>query len=108
MGTGRLPTQSLWYLGGPGTLRGYGGNASRGDAFWRGRVELGSRWPAARLVVFADAGRAGARDHLSLSRALFSAGIGASFVDGLVRVDLARATRGPTGWRLDFYTDGAL
>jgi hypothetical protein len=28
--------------------------------------------------------------------------------DGLLRVDLARALRSPRGWRLDFYTDGAL
>ena len=108
MAAGRVPAQSLWYLGGPGTLRGYGGNVARGDAFWRGRAELGSRWPAARLVLFSDVGRAGARDHLSLARPLVSAGIGASFLDGLVRIDLARALRSPTGWRLDFYTDGAL
>jgi hypothetical protein len=35
-------------------------------------------------------------------------GVGASFIDGLVRVDLARALRSPTGWRLDFFTDAAL
>ncbi len=55
---GRVPVQSYWYLGGPGTLRGYGGNASSGDAFWRARLELANRWPAARVVLFADVGRA--------------------------------------------------
>jgi hypothetical protein len=37
-----------------------------------------------------------------------SAGVGASFLDGLFRLDLARALRAPRGWRVDFYMDGAL
>ena len=108
MADGQVSVQSHWYLGGPGTLRGYGGNASNGDAFWRARLELANRWPAARVVVFADVGRAGPREQLSLGKALAGVGVGASFLDGLIRVDLARATRSPTGWRLDFYTDAAL
>src|SRR5438477_6791212 len=108
MADGVVPIQSDWYLGGPGTIRGYGGNASSGDAFWRARLELANRWPAARLVLFADVGRAGPREHLSLARPLPGVGVGASFIDGLVRFDLTRATRSPTGWRLDFYTDAAL
>ena len=105
---GLVPVQSYWYLGGPGTLRGYGGNASRGDAFWRARLELANRWPAARVVLFADVGRAGPRENLSIARPLAGVGVGASFVDGLIRLDLTRAVRTPTGWRLDFYTDAAL
>ena len=105
---GVVPVQSYWYLGGPGSVRGYGGNAASGDAFWRARFELANRWPAARVVLFADVGRAGPREHLSLVRPLTGVGIGASFIDGLVRFDLTRATRSPTGWRLDFYTDAAL
>lgn len=108
MADGVVPVQSLWYLGGPGTIRGYGGNASRGDAFWRARLELANRWPAARVVLFADAGRAGPREQLSLARSLAGVGVGASFIDGLFRLDLSRAIRTPTGWRLDFYTDAAL
>ncbi len=99
---------SDWYLGGPGTLRGYGGGVTSGDAFWRARAELANRWPAARVVLFADVGRAALRDHLSLARPLAGVGVGASFLDGLLRLDLARAVRTPTGWRLDFYTDAAL
>ena len=108
MADGRVPVQSYWYLGGPGTIRGYGGNASSGDAFWRARLELANRWPAARVVVFADVGRAGPREQLSLARSLAGVGVGASFIDGLIRLDLSRAVRTPTGWRLDFYTDAAL
>jgi Omp85 superfamily domain len=105
---GVVPIQSYWYLGGPGTVRGYGGNAASGDAFWRARLELANRWPAARGVLFVDVGRAGPRDHLSLTRPLTGVGIGASFIDGLVRFDLTRAVRAPTGWRLDLYTDATL
>ena len=108
MADGRVPVQSYWYLGGPGTVRGYGGNASSGDAFWRARLELANRWPAARVVVFTDVGRAGLREQLSLARPLIGVGVGASFVDGLIRLDVSRAVRSPTGWCLDLYTDAAL
>jgi len=108
MADGVVPVQSNFYLGGPATLRGYGGNAASGDAFWRARLELANRWPGARVVVFTDVGRAAPRERLSLARPLAGVGVGASFMDGLVRVDLARAIRSPTGWRLDFYTDAAL
>jgi hemolysin activation/secretion protein len=105
---GTVPVQSLWYLGGPGTLRGYSGGAIAGDAFWRARLEVANQWPAARVVLFTDVGRAGPRDHLSLARSLAGVGVGASFLDGLIRFDLSRAVRSPAGWRLDLYTDAAL
>ena len=105
---GRVPVQSRWYLGGPNTLRGYGGGVTSGDAFWRARVEVANRLPVARVALFCDVGRAAPRDHLSLARPLVGAGVGASFLDGLVRVDLARALRSPKGWRLDLYVDGIL
>ena len=108
MSAGRVPVQSYWYLGGPGTMRGYDGNARSGDAFWRGRVELANQWPAARLVLFTDVGGAGPRDHLSVAKSLAGVGAGVSFLDGLVRVDVTRAVRSPTGWRVDFYSDAAL
>ncbi|HKA58025.1 MAG TPA: BamA/TamA family outer membrane protein [Gemmatimonadales bacterium] len=106
--TGRVPIQSYWYLGGPGTLRGYDGAATTGDAFWRARAELGNRWPGARVVLFSDVARADSRDRLSLANPLASVGVGVSIMDGLFRVDLARALRSPTGWRLDLYSDAAL
>jgi len=105
---GRVPVQSRWYLGGPNTLRGYSGGVTSGDAFWRARVELATRVPVARLALFCDVGRAAPREWLSLARPLVGAGIGASFLDGLLRIDLARALRSPTGWRLDLYMDGVL
>jgi hypothetical protein len=54
-------------------------------------------------------GWAGPREEFSLNVApLWSVGTGVSVLDGLVRIDLARALRRPTGWRLEIYMDGAL
>jgi hypothetical protein len=105
---GTVPVQGLWYLGGTSTVRGYEGALVGGEAFWRTRAELGTSLPAARMVVFSDAGWAGARDAWAFDPPLLSAGIGASFLDGLVRIDLSRALRAPTGWRVDLYLDAAL
>lgn len=105
---GTLPVQSLWYLGGPYSLRGYDGGVAAGEEFWRARLEVANDFPAARLAMFADAGRAGVRGTISTGDALLGVGAGASFLDGLVRIDVARATRAPTGWRVDFYVDGVL
>jgi hypothetical protein len=64
--------------------------------------------PGARIVLFSDAGWAGDRDDVQLDPLLLSAGVGVSFLDGLVRLDLARALREPKGWRLDLHLDAAL
>jgi hypothetical protein len=106
--TGSVPLQSRFYLGGPATLRGYDGAVTAGTAYWRGRVEVGNSFPAVRLMAFSDVGWAGARSEFGKGRALIGSGIGASFLDGLIRMDLARALRAPTGWRFDLYFDGRL
>jgi hypothetical protein len=106
--TGDVPLQGQWYLGGPSTVRGYRGALIGGEAFWRARAEVATPLPAARLVLFSDAGWVGARDAWDFDPPLLSVGVGASFLDGLVRLDLARALRAPTGWRVDLYLDAAL
>lgn len=106
--TGAVPVQSTFFLGGPGTVRGYHGAAAFGNAYWRSRAEIGTSFPAARMVLFGDAGWAGDRSSRRLAPNLLSAGIGASFLDGLVRIDLARALERPAGWRMHFYVDGVL
>jgi hypothetical protein len=105
---GDVPVQSLWRLGGAGTLRGYDGSTAAGTAFWRGRGELGHGSGATRLALFSDLGWAGSRGDVSFQHPLWSAGAGVSVLDGLLRMDLARALRAPTGWRLELYMDGAL
>lgn len=106
--TGTVPVQSRFYLGGPGTLRGYTGAVIAGESYWRGRLEVGNAFPAARITVFSDIGWAGPRGAFLDGRPLIGSGVGASFLDGLVRLDLARAMRSPTGWRFDLYFDGRL
>ncbi|HYH80719.1 MAG TPA: hypothetical protein VEX86_13030 [Longimicrobium sp.] len=105
---GDVPVQSLWRLGGPGTLRGYDGSSAAGTAYWRARGELARGSGGARLALFSDMGWAGDRDALTIQHPLWSVGAGFSVLEGLFRVDLARALRQPRGWRLELYMDGAL
>jgi hypothetical protein len=100
--------QHLWRLGGPFTLRGYESSAVTGESFWRARGEIGTQFPGARIVVFSDVGRAGVTEDLFDVRPLLSAGAGASLLDGVIRLDLARALRAPTAWRLHLYVDGRM
>jgi hypothetical protein len=105
---GDVPVQSRFYLGGAPTLRGYNGGVRSGDAFWRARLEVANALPALRLALFSDAGWAGARGRFGTGRPLRSIGLGTSLLDGLFRIDLARALNSPTGWRVEFYVDGVL
>lgn len=106
--TGSVPVQGRFYLGGPATLRGYPGAVISGDAYWRGRIEIGNAFPAARLTAFTDVGWAGPRNDFAHGKPLIGSGVGASFLDGLVRLDLSRGMRAPKGWRFDLYFDGRL
>ncbi len=106
--TGGLPVQSRFYLGGPASLRGYDGAVTAGESYWRGRLEVGNTFPAVRLTVFSDIGWAGPRSAFWTGKPLIGSGIGASFLDGLIRTDLSHAMRAPKGWRFDLYFDGRL
>jgi hypothetical protein len=106
--TGDVPIQQMFFLGGPRTLRGYGGATRVQNAFWRTRLEIANGFPGARIALFTDMGRAMAREVLTLRDPLIGVGVGASLLDGLFRIDVTRALVGPRGWRVDFYTDGML
>jgi hypothetical protein len=106
--TGTIPIQGQFFLGGPATLRGYDGGVIAGASFWAARAEIANSFPAARVSVFTDLGWAGSRADFARGRPLHSVGVGGSFLDGLIRLDLARAVRSPTGWRFYFYFDGIL
>ena len=106
--TGEIPVQSLFYLGGVATLRGYDGGVAKGGAYWHGRAEVGNSFPGARVMLFSDIGWAGERSQFSSGRPLMSVGVGGSFLDGLVRIDMAVGLRDPTGFRIEFYLDGIL
>lgn len=88
---GDMPPQRLWYLGGLRTVRGLAPGTEVGDAYWMARAELGTRGPTVRPVAFFDMGWAGHRSAWGHEgRPLSGAGIGVSFLDGLVRIDVAK------------------
>lgn len=110
LGAGALwsegPLQSEYFLGGATTLRGIDTNKLHGTSFWRARGELASGFAGARLAVFTDLGWAGPREDFTLGDPIVSVGAGASLLDGIFRLDLARAVRREGGWKLHLYLDG--
>jgi hypothetical protein len=106
---GTLPVQRLWYLGGPYTVHGQGPGTAVGDAYWFGRAELGWGTSKLRPIVFGDIGWAGDRhDWRSPGRPISGAGVGASVLDGLIRLDLSRGIHPDRGFRLDMYLQGSF
>ena len=103
---GRPPLQKLFFVGGPQTVRGIDAGSAVGDAFWVGRGELGLGKRVARPVLFGDLGWAGNRaDWRHPGTPLAGAGVGASFLDGLVRTDIAKGIRPAGGVRVYLYVD---
>jgi hypothetical protein len=106
---GTVPGQALWFLGGAPTVRGYPPASTAGEHYWRARAELGTTAPALRAAVFGDVGRAyGVGFLFEEQPTLLALGVGASFIEGLVRVDLARALRFRRGWRVQLAFDNVL
>ncbi len=107
---GQAPLQRSWFLGGPANLRGYDASVLVGGTFARGRVEIARVWSQATTgAVFGDAGWAGDREDFAGARPLFGAGVGASLLDGLVRMDLSHGLSGPhKRLRFDLYLDAIL
>jgi hypothetical protein len=104
---GTAPVQRAWYLGGPATLRGHDFGVLAGSSFWNARAELGTGPPAYRFIVFGDLGWAGDAGDFTTSRPLRAAGLGFSLLDGVLRLDLARAVA-TRDWRLHLRLDGIL
>ena len=103
---GELPAQRQYFLGGLQSIRGQTAGTGVGESFWMSRAEIGSSFAGARPVVFADLGWAGARDGWNaIGRPMSGVGVGASFLDGLVRIDLARGIHPRWQTRLDLYLE---
>ncbi len=100
------PVQRHFYLGGPETFRGMYTGDLTGTAFWFGRAEVATNFPAVRVVGFADFAWVGPEERFDTEGYASSAGIGASLLDGLVRFDLAHVLKGGDGTRLHIYFDG--
>lgn len=104
--SGELPAQRSFFLGGLHSVRGQLADAGAGNAFWLGRLELGTNVAAARPVVFGDVGWAGSRTAWrETGRAMSGVGVGASFLDGMFRFDVARGMYPRWRTRVDFYLE---
>ena len=102
----KAPPQRLFLLGGTETVRGQRPGTQSGDSYWLTRLEVGRGIAAARGVVFGDVGWAGPRDLWSHpGRPMSGAGVGISFLDGLVRADLARGIYPSKRFRFDLYVE---
>jgi hypothetical protein len=103
---GHLPMQKQFFLGGVQTVRGQRAGAAIGDSFWMTSAELGTGWPGFRKILFGDLGWAGSRtDFAHPGRPLSGAGVGASFMDGLIRVDVAKGIYPEKAVRTNLYVE---
>ncbi|HYC50182.1 MAG TPA: hypothetical protein VEB19_03640 [Gemmatimonadaceae bacterium] len=104
---GELPSHRHWFLGGAHTIRGQRADtAVSGNAFWMGRIEFGTAVQGVRPVVFGDIGWTGDRNRMAdVGRPLSGAGVGASFLDGMIRFDVARGLYPEKRVRLYLYLD---
>jgi hypothetical protein len=100
---GGLPPQRFWYLGGLQTVRGQSPDtAQSGNAFWMTRAEIGSIHAGIRPVVFGDLGWVGDRSKMGqIGRPMSGVGAGFSFLDGLMRFDVARGLYPRKQYRVD-------
>lgn len=106
---GEVPVQRHWFLGGPTTLRGYEASVTSGPSFARARLEVAKIYSQTiTLSAFSDAGWAGLRDDFDSDDMLYSVGMGASLLDGLIRMDLSQGLTGPSRFRVDLYLDAIL
>ena len=103
---GAPPIQKQWFVGGVRTVRGQRPGAEIGNAFWLSSIELGTSSVGIRKVVFADMGWAGDRNSFTHpGRPLSGAGVGASFLDGLVRFDVAKGIYPEKKIRANLYVE---
>ena len=102
---GDVPAQRRWFLGGTQTIRGQSPDtAQSGNAFWMSRLELARAQTGFRTSLFGDVGWAGDRTRLSdIGRPLSGVGVGLSFLDGLIRFDVARGLCPRQQTRVSFY-----
>ena len=87
-------------------MRGQKAGAEIGDSFWMTSAEIGSRSVGFRKIVFADLGWAGSRTNFSHpGRPLSGAGVDASFMDGLIRFDVAKGIYPGKAVRANLYVE---
>jgi len=82
--------QTLFHLGGLGTVRGFDYGTLRAPAFWAAQLDVTPFGARVRPVIFLDAGQASRISGLFSSSALVGGGVGVSLFSGLIRFDLSR------------------
>ena len=103
---GRLPIQKQFFVGGIQSVRGQKAGTAIGDSFWLTSAELGLASTGWRPSVFYDVGWAGSRTDFSHpGRPLSGAGVGASFMDGLFRFDVAKGIYPEKAVRANLYVE---
>ena len=102
---GHVPAQRRWFLGGTQTIRGQAADtAQSGTAFWMTRMEVARSGEFMRTALFGDLGWAGDRAKWgAFGQPLSGAGVGFSFLDGLIRFDAARGIYPRRDMRFAFY-----
>jgi hypothetical protein len=89
-GTEPAMPQTLFRLGGLGTVRGFEYGSRRAPAFWAAQLDITPFRARVRPVIFLDAGQASRISSLFSSSALVGGGVGLSLFSGLIRFDLSR------------------
>ncbi len=97
---GSLPAQRRFYPGGALVYRPVEVGEVVTEAFGLARAEVGRGFTGARLVAFVD--MLAPREEEGVR---WGTGVGASFLDGLLRADLAREMEPRGRWRVHFYLD---
>ncbi|HZD05124.1 MAG TPA: hypothetical protein VE173_09400, partial [Longimicrobiales bacterium] len=103
---GHPTVQGRWLVGGAGGVRGYAPDDATGDAFalLGAEATLGGRTLA--MTLFSDAGWAwGDPGPFRTRHHLASAGLGLVALNGVARLELARALRPPVSWWLGLTLD---
>ncbi len=85
---GYAPNQRLWGIGSLQTVRGFTYGTQRGDSYWSAQLEVSPKRKVITPVAFGDIGWAGGIDDWPGSEPLWSFGVGASWLWGVLRTDL--------------------
>jgi hypothetical protein len=103
-GVATSPTlaQSLFRLGGQGTVRGFDYGSRRGQSFWAAQLDITPFGGRLRPVAFVDAGQTANPGDLFSSTVLAGAGAGVSFFSGALRFDLSHPLTPDTEGKVRF------
>jgi hypothetical protein len=104
---GTVPLQRLYYLGGTTSIRGEDAGSRTGSSYWLTRTEVGYGGAGFRRLLFFDLGWAGDRRSWSTNvKPASGVGLGWSFLDGLIRADVARGLQPKGQWTFRMYLNG--